>query len=207
VDDDSRRAAALEQAKREMDLVRQIGGTRVAAPPSGATNEPGLDLFKAADRYRALLQAGHEIGVVPQLEVWGFSKNLSRLGEAVLVAIESGHPDACILPDVYHVFRGGSDFTGLELLSAQALHVFHINDYPAEPPREQMRDSDRVYPGDGVAPLDEIIGALHRNGVHCAWSLELFNPEYWKQDPLTVAQTGLEKSRAAVAHALAQSRS
>lgn len=204
VDDDDQRAEAFEQAKREMDLVRQIGGTRIAAPPAGATNEPGLNLLRAAERYRALLEAGREIGVVPQLEVWGFSQNLARLGEAILVAIESGHPDACLLPDVYHVFRGGSDFTGLGLLSAQAIHVFHINDYPAEPPREQMKDSDRVFPGDGVAPLDVIIQTLYRNGVRCAWSLELFNPEYWRQDPLTVARTGLEKSRSAVSRALAE---
>jgi sugar phosphate isomerase/epimerase len=204
VDDEAERADGLEQAKRDMDLVRQVGGSRIAAPPSGATNTPGLDLFAAAERYRALLDAGRDIGVVPQLEVWGFSQNLARLGEAVLVAIESGHPDACLLPDVYHVFRGGSDFTGLSLLSPRALHVFHINDYPAEPPRAEMKDSDRVYPGDGVAPLDAIVQMLHRNGIHCAWSLELFNPEYWKQDPLTVARTGLEKSRSAVQRALAR---
>ena len=33
-------------------------------------------------------------------------------------------------------------------------------------------------------------------------SLELFNREYWQQDPLTVAKTGLEKTKAAVARAL-----
>ena len=36
VDDDARRAEALEQVKREMDLLAQIGGKRIAAPPAGA---------------------------------------------------------------------------------------------------------------------------------------------------------------------------
>lgn len=202
VNDDTERAKGLDQARRDMELLKSIGGLRLAAPPSGATNGDRLDPLVAADRYRALLEAGADIGVVPQLEVWGFSLNLSRLGESTMVAIESGHPDACLLPDVYHIRRGGSAFTGLEMLSADAIHVFHVNDYPEAEDRTKLTDADRVYPGDGVAPLDWILGTLHRNGCHCALSLELFNKDYWQQDALEVARTGLEKTRAAVARAL-----
>ena len=108
VNDDSKRAQGLEQARREMDVVAQIGGTRLAAPPAGATDVPGLDLFQAARRYRALLEAGDQIGGVPQLELWGFSKNLNRLGECACVAIDSGHAKACLIVDVYHLYKGGS---------------------------------------------------------------------------------------------------
>ncbi len=202
VNDDDKRKAALEVARRDMDLVKQLGGTRIAAPPTGETNNASLDLFAAAKRYRALCDIGHEIGVTPQVEVWGFSKALSRLGEAVFVAVESGSPDACVLPDIYHIYKGGSDFAGLELLSGRGVQVFHINDYPATPDRAAIKDADRVYPGDGVAPLKEIFGALLDGGFSGYLSLELFNPEYWKQDAQQVATTGLEKSKAAVAKAL-----
>ena len=143
-----------------MDLVRQIGGSRIAAPPVGVTNQAGLDLFAAADRYRKLLEIGDGIGVVPQLELWGFSKSLSRLGELAFVGIEAGHPSACFLPDVYHIYKGGSDFTGLKLFAGSGIHVFHVNDYPADPPREKISDAHRVYPGDGVAPLNEVFRTL-----------------------------------------------
>ena len=106
VDDDARRTKGLEQARRDMDLVQQIGGKRIAAPPAGATDVADIDYLKVAERYRALLTLGDHIGVVPQVEVWGFSKTLNRLGQAVLVAIESGHPQACVLPDVYHLVQG-----------------------------------------------------------------------------------------------------
>jgi sugar phosphate isomerase/epimerase len=205
VDDEAERAKGLEAAKRDMDLVRRIGGARIAAPPSGATGEPRLDLLHAAQRYRALLEAGREIGVTPQLEVWGFSKNLSRLGETAFVAIESGHPDACILPDVYHIYKGGSDFEGLSLISGAAIHVFHMNDYPDQPSREEISDAHRVYPGDGVAPIAHILRLLFQNGFQGALSLELFNRDYWKQDPMLVARTGLEKMKASVELALAGS--
>ena len=202
VDDDAARAKGLEQCKRDMDVLAQIGGTRIAAPPAGATDKSDLDLFRAAERYARLLELGDEMGVVPQVEVWGFSKSLSRLGETVLVAVESGHPKACVLPDVYHIHKGGSDFDGLKQLGPLAVQVFHMNDYPADPPRETINDSHRVYPGDGVAPLDDILRTLRDIGFQGTLSLELFNPDYWKQDALVVAKTGLAKMKAAVEKAL-----
>jgi len=198
VNDDKRRNKGLEQARREMDLVQQIGGKRIAACAAGATDATDIDYLEAAERYRALLAIGDHIGVVPQVEVWGFSKTLTRLGQAVLVAIESGHPQACVLPDVYHLYKGGSDFTGLKLLSGTAVHVFHVNDYPADPPRETIGDADRVYPGDGVAPLADILGTLREINFDGFLSVELFNPTYWRQDPLEVARTALGKTRAVV---------
>ncbi|MEJ2702471.1 MAG: sugar phosphate isomerase/epimerase, partial [Sedimentisphaerales bacterium] len=176
VDDDAERAKGLEQYKRDMDVLAQVGGKRIAAPPAGATREPGLDLMKAAERYRALLELGDQMGIVPQVEVWGPSRNLHRLGESMFVVIESGHPKACLLPDVYHVYKGGSDFNGLKQLSAHAIQVFHLNDYPADPPRETISDRDRVMPGDGIAPLSQILGDLLANGSQAVLSLELFNP-------------------------------
>jgi 2-keto-myo-inositol isomerase len=202
VDDDAKRKQALENARRGMDMVKQIGGKRIAAPPAGATNHSDIPLLTVAQRYRALLDLGDQIGVVPQVEVWGFSKTLGRLGEAALVAIESGHKDACILADVYHLHKGGSGFRGVELLNGSALHVLHMNDYPSEPPRAVITDAHRLYPGDGVAPLKTFLRDLRRIGFRGVLSLELFNREYWKRDALAVARTGLEKMKAVVASSL-----
>ncbi|HWB12255.1 MAG TPA: sugar phosphate isomerase/epimerase family protein [Pirellulales bacterium] len=202
VDDEALRAKGLEEAKRTMDLVAQLGGAHIAAPPAGATDKPGLDLFEAARRYAALVDLGRQMGVAPQVEVWGFSKNLSRLGETVFVAVESGRRDACLLLDVYHIYKGGSDFSGIKLLGGAGMHVFHVNDYPASPPRDTITDADRVYPGDGVAPLDQLFRDLRDAGFCGVLSLELFNKSYWEKDALEVARTGLEKTRAAVHKAL-----
>ena len=203
VDDEAARAKGMEQARLDMDAVAQIGGRRLAAPPAGATKEPGLDLHKAAERYRALLELGDQMGVVPELEFWGHSKNLHLLSEAAFVALETRHPKACILADLFHLHKGGSGFEGLRLMSGVALPVIHMNDYPAEPLPEEIDDSFRVFPGDGVAPLTAILHALQASGGHTVLSLELFNHEYWKRDPVTVARTGFEKMQAAIAKAFA----
>lgn len=199
VNDDARRAAGLEQAKRDMELVKAIGGTHIAAPPAGATKDTDIQLLTAAERFAVLLKLGSEQGVIPQLEVWGFSTTLSRLGETMLVATESRHPQACVLLDVYHLYKGGSEFAGLRLLAGGAMNCFHMNDYPATPPRATIKDADRVYPGDGSAPLTAILGDLFATGFAGTLSLELFNPDYWKRDAGEVARTGLEKMKASVA--------
>jgi 2-keto-myo-inositol isomerase len=87
------------------------------------------------------------------------------------------------------------------LLGPDALQVLHLNDYPAEPPREKIDDSYRRYPGDGIAPLPDILRLLHQTGGQKVLSLELFNRQLWGEDPLTVAQTGLGKMKAVVAKA------
>ncbi len=202
VDDVEQRAEGLKQMQREMELVRAIGGRRIAAPPAGLWDVAGVDLRKLGERYRAVLELGEQTGVAPQLEIWGSSKTLSRLSEAAFVALEAGRRDACLLLDAYHLFRGGSGFAGLRLLHGAAMHVFHINDYPAEPDREQMSDSHRLLPGDGVCPLPEILRDMHETGFRGALSLELFHRELWKQDPLAVARRGREKLEAVIAAAL-----
>ena len=202
VDDDARRTRGLEQAKRDMDLVAQIGGKRIAAPPAGATDQPNMNLLTVATRYRALCELGERMGVTPMVEVWGFAQLLNRLGQAAFVAIESGHPNACILADVYHLYKGGSDYSGIRLLGKNSMSVMHVNDFPSEPARDKITDAHRVYPGDGVAPLDTIFRDLYRIGFRGALSLELFNQSYYKQDALEVARTGLQKTRDAVHRAL-----
>jgi 2-keto-myo-inositol isomerase len=201
VDDEARRRKGLEDARRIMEMLQVIGCKHLAAPPAGATNQGGLDLFQAAERYAELCKLGESMGVVPAVEMWGFSKNLHRLGEAVLVAMESGYPKACVLPDVYHFYKGGSNPRGVRLLNKDAIAILHVNDYPAKN-RTTITDADRVYPGDGVAPLKDLFGDLRTIGYRGMLSLEMFNRDYWQKDALTVAMTGLEKLRGAVRAAL-----
>jgi 2-keto-myo-inositol isomerase len=195
VDDDATRKAGMEQMKREMDMLVLAGCKRIAAPPAGVTSPPLLDLFKVAERYHQVLELGKQAGILPQLEIWGSSANLHHISQALFVASAAGHPDACILPDVYHMFRGGSSYHSLQLISGTAIEMFHFNDFVAAIPREQQKDADRVYPGDGAAPFDLIIPYLRNAGGKKVLSLELFNKEYWAQDALEVAKTGLKKMK------------
>ena len=158
----------------------------------------GVNLDAVAERYAALLAIGEEYGVTPMLEFWGMSKSLGRLSEALYIAAETGRRDACLLADVFHIYKGSGNFAALRLLGPDTLGLFHVNDYPADPPRAVITDAARVFPGDGIAPLGQIFADLARAGFTGMLSLELFNPTYWAMDAREAAMMGLEKLKAAV---------
>lgn len=187
----------MAQMKQEMEMMASIGCRRIAAPVMGLT--PPLDLAMVGRQYRQLIELGHQTGLRPLLEFWGASELLSTIGQAMMAAAVANHPEVSILADVYHLFRGDSGFDSLKMLRGDVLEVFHLNDFVDSIPRTQQKDSDRVYPGDGVAPLGQILSDLAAMGGTKVLSLELFNPTYWKQDALIVAKTGLAKMKQAVA--------
>ncbi len=78
------------------------------------------------------------------------------------------------------------------------ISVFHFNGAPAQPARAEQSDADRVYPGDGILDPGKMISILKDAGYAGVISLELFNPNYWEQDPAEVARIGLEKMQAAL---------
>ena len=196
-DDGAKRKKGLEDLRRDMDLLRQIGGTRIAAPPAGGT-DVAVNLDRAAERYADAMKVGKSVGVIPLIELWGFSKSLHRLGELMYVAVESADPDAALLLDVYHIYKGGSDFKGLGLVDGSAVKVLHMNDYP-DIPREKIGDRDRVYCGEGVAPIPTILRTMIDAGFRGVLSLELFNPKYWEDDVEQVLARGLKSMKDAVA--------
>lgn len=198
VDDEAKRKAGVAELEEEMKMVAVLGCRRIAAPPAGMQPGDAIDFQKAGARYREILDLGRKYGVMPQLEFWGSSGTLFNLGQALAIAAAANDPDARILPDVYHLFRGGSGFNGLKLVNGKAIEIIHINDYPASKPAPEQTDADRVYPGDGAAPLKQILGDLHAMGGTKVLSLELFNRTYWEQDAQVVASTGLQKVKTLV---------
>ncbi|MDQ3534361.1 MAG: sugar phosphate isomerase/epimerase [Bacteroidota bacterium] len=196
VDDETTRKKALEQLKKEMDMLAQIGCHRTAAPPMGAVEQGGLDLKRAGERYRQILEIGEQTGVVPHLELWGFSKNLSKLSEVLYVAAESGHPSARLLLDVYHLYKGKSSIESLTIVGPSSIEIFHVNDYPADKSPEEITDADRIYTGNGVAPISRILKTLQPPNKPLIISFEVFNKEYYTQDALKVASTALAKMKA-----------
>lgn len=181
------------QMEKEMGILADLGCTRVAAPAIGATAP--IDLMQAGERYKKLLELGRKMGVMPQLEFWGAFPAFYHLGQAMAVAAAADDKDARILADVYHLFRGGSGFESLQLLDGKAIDIFHLNDFSKDIPREVQQDKDRVFPGDGGAPMQLLADTLSTKGGEMILSLELFNPNYYTLEANYVLKTGLEKMK------------
>jgi 2-keto-myo-inositol isomerase len=187
--DAATRERGFAQAEREMRMLAELGCMAVAAPPFGNVASVSLDSMAGHFAHLAALARG--IGIEAYLEFWGRAPTLSRLSEALYVAMESGLPDAKLLLDPFHMYTGGSELASLAYVNGANIGIVHVNDYPATPAREQISDAERVFPGEGVAPTHAFASMLHRAGYRGYLSLELFIEDYYGQNALEVARRGL----------------
>lgn len=183
---------SLKITRNRMRMCAEVGSKFVAAIPG--PDRENFDLKWGAKCYKELIKIGvEEYGIRPAVEFVGFFKGVYRFGQACAIAIDADDPRACIIADTFHLFRGGSGFSGLNLVQGDLIAHFHWNDVPGDVPREEQGDAHRVYPGDGVLPLKDVLQTLKRIGYKGCLSLEIFKREYWHGDLKKVAEVGLQK--------------
>jgi sugar phosphate isomerase/epimerase len=189
---DSERDARRAEAVRRMEQAKALGSPFiVATPPRGQ-----VDLERAGGDYRELLEIGRRIGVRPMMEFLGFVEHVNNINTAWEIVERAGDPTGTIVIDFFHMVRGQrTTLEDLRALPVDRIGIVHLDDVPYSKPFSEMSDADRVYPGDGDIPLDEMLETLRAMQYRGPVSLELFNREYWEQDPAQVVQTGFEKSR------------
>jgi len=199
VDDAAQRAAGIEQMKIYMEWAQQLGTQYIGATSIGATDHRLDDFRVLGDRYRTILEVGDTFGVWPLLEIWGKVATLNSLSDALAVAAWTEHSNVNFLLCVFHLYKRNSPIEALDLFNGRKIRTFHVHDYPAYPPRDQIEDNHRIYCGDGIAPLKTIFQTLRNIGFEGCLSFEVFNPTYWEtNDPVLVAKTGLEKLNAVI---------
>jgi 2-keto-myo-inositol isomerase len=182
----------MDEIKRRLEQAAAVGATySIAGPPLGP-----VDLELGARQYAKLLDVGREFGIKTIFEYLGFSDEVNTIEIALKVIEMCGDPDATIVIDPFHCFRGGGGIDGILKLKPEQIAISHFNDAPADPPRETQHDPDRVMPGDGIMDLKSYCDHLRTIGYDRWLSLELFRRDLWEQDPEEVARVGLEKMRA-----------
>ena len=181
-----------DECTRRMRQAAALGAPYIIAGP--ADGRPDYKL--GARRYGELLEIGDAIGVKPAMEFLGFVEQLNTIEDAMEIMTDSGHPHATTVLDPFHIFRGNGDVESISKLTADQIAISHFNDTPANPPRAEQHDHSRVMPGEGHLDLARYCELLTATGYNGWLSLELFNEQYWAEDPLEVARTGLEKMRA-----------
>ncbi|SDO42593.1 Sugar phosphate isomerase/epimerase [Paenibacillus sp. yr247] len=189
-ENEAERERAFVQAEKEMVMLAELGCAAVAAPPFG--NVERVSLESMAESFAMLSELARKIGIKPYLEFWGRAKKLSRLSEAIYVAMESGAPNAQILLDPFHMYTGGSRVENLAYLNGERIGIVHVNDYPAAPARDVIADRNRVFPGAGCAPSQQFASTLYDIGYRGYLSLELFIEDFGTKSALDVAKFGLE---------------
>ncbi len=94
-----------------------------------------------------------------------------------------------------YCYAGLKDMEDLRQVPKGKIFVVHINDSMDLPLEELEPEQHRLYPGDGVIPLEEFCKILMEVGYENPVSLELFNPVFSEQEPETVIREGFGKTK------------
>jgi len=188
---------ALDEARRRMELAARLGAPLVVCTPP--MEEPGFD--RLHEGYAELLEIGREAGTRAVLEYISFFASLNNLPDAATVLDRCGDPDGTLVIDAFHNWNSRTALDDLRALPRERIAHYHIDDAAPDKPSGTQKDPDRVMPGDGPIDLEGELSILREKGYEGWVSLELFNEELWRQDPLEVAKRGFDRLQALVAAA------
>jgi 2-keto-myo-inositol isomerase len=153
----------------------QFECANVTAVP--ALRESG-DLDIAAQEFAKLCDLARPYGVRLCLEFMGTAPQIGNLRNAEQLIARAGRSNGGLLIDTFLFHQGGSQ--PADIAGVPIEHVFNVQLADAKPkPREELNMlEDRVFPGEGVAPVQQIVDALIERGYNGWWTVELFNPDY-----------------------------
>ena len=184
--------ASLPATRERLRMAADIGCEFAQAIPNAVGEN--YDVNFVASCYRRLLDMGVKDYNVKPAIVFVEMFPLRTMGQAMAVALDADHPEARIIPDVFHMYISKGGFEGLKSINGDAIAIFQFNDAPKGMELEDMEDKHRVFPGDGILPLPSILQDLKSTGFNRCVSLELYNPSYHARDPLAMSKEGLEKT-------------
>ncbi len=198
-------------------IERICAGIRRIAPfePNSCTVVTGPQGRYSADEAREILVAGYreiaraaaDVGVIVALEpfhrLWKDDFTVvGTLPEMVELLGEIDTPNIEMLFDVWHLWDTSDVLAQIRQYASRFVGC-HVNDW-----RDPTRGwCDRVLPGDGIADLPGIFGALDEGGFEGWLDLEIisddgtFGEDYpdslWKEDPVALVRRGLQQTKKA----------
>jgi 2-keto-myo-inositol isomerase len=146
-----------------------------------------MSLIEAAKR-------AADAGVRLALEFDARASFPNNLQSAVALVEDVGHPALGLCLDWFHYTVGPSKPLDLMLLSPDTLAHVQLSDI-ADVPREMAGDSDRILPGEGSSPPDQLIARLREIDYRGAVAVELHNPALWRVPPRQFGEIAMTSLR------------
>jgi len=206
--EEARWLADLEKLPTTCLLAAQLGLSRAVTWMPARLDLPYREAVEwAADRLRPAADICAEHGILLGLEYvapqGGFRaahKFITTMGELwdLLEAID--RPKVGVLLDSYHWYVGQSDPADLQRLPAELIAQVHINDADPDLPREELKDLERLLPGEGCIDLAGFLRAVKATGYNDTVSVETFDESLVAQGPFEAAR----RAKAAVDRVLSE---
>jgi len=188
--------ADLEELPAICAFAAQLSLTRAVTWMPARLDLPYREAVKwVAERLRPAVDICAEHGILLGLEYvapqGGFPaahKFITTMAELwdLLEAID--RPNVGALLDSYHWYVGQSDPADLARLPAERIAQVHINDADPALPREELKDLERLLPGEGCIDLAGFLRAVKATGYNDTVSVETFDQSLVALGPFEAAR-------------------
>jgi sugar phosphate isomerase/epimerase len=145
------------------------------------------ELAVAAEEFASLCDLAQPYGVRLCLEFMGTSPQISTLASAAQLVNLANRANGGVLIDTFLFHQGGSLVSDIARIPPERIFNVQLADAKDKPLAQLDMLADRLFPGDGVVPLQRIVDALVAHGYEGWWTVELFNPDFAQLDPALLA--------------------
>jgi sugar phosphate isomerase/epimerase len=200
--DDAAFSSGLPKLKQAAEFAAAIGCPRMVTYILSSSPTPKAELreiYKKRFTEAARILAGSNVRL--GLEFLGplhirkqFKYEFIWRMNEMLEFAESCGPNVGLLLDAWHWHTAGATTQDIIHAGRERIVHIHFDDAPNLPP-EQIRDNERLLPGEGVINLTGFLQALQKIGYRDAVSVEVFG-RLKNDSPEEAARKGLEASLA-----------
>jgi sugar phosphate isomerase/epimerase len=187
------RKAYRKRVEAFIEECKGIGCDCVACP-SYAEN---ADLQRDVRAFQEVCDIGkaYDMRLAIEFLPWAGLRDIRTAWEVVR---QTKRPNGGLLVDTFHFYKGESRLDDLRQVPAEKIFVVHLDDAPDLPiDLKEMCMGHRLFPGEGVFPMEEILDLLVLEKDYRDWfSLEVFNEESATMDYTDLANKGADSLKA-----------
>jgi sugar phosphate isomerase/epimerase len=203
--DDATFSATLPKLKPAAEFAAAIGCPRMMTYIMSSSETPKEELratYKKRFQTCAEIMAaskcrfGLEFLGPTQFRKTGKYEFIWKMPEMLALAKECG-PNVGLTLDAWHWHHSGGTVADILAAGKQRIVVVHFDDAAKQPP-EDVRDNQRLLPGEGVINLNGFLQALKKIGYEDSLSVEVFGRGLKEMPPSESALLCLGQSRAAL---------
>lgn len=185
---------ASDKARRElMECAAALGARNLKISPRLFDDNPP-DISRMRDEFARLCEEAREVGTNIVMEIMPFT-NVKTIDTAMAIIAGADQPNGGILLDIWHVVRGGMDYSEIAKIPARFLKAIELDDADRDVVGTLFEDTrfKRRLCGEGSFNPPAFIAAVAAAGFDAPYyGVEIISESYRKQPLDVMARTSYE---------------
>lgn len=194
VDPSDPRRKASDQVRRELFEAAAVLGARNFKISPALFEETPPDIPLLRDEFARLCEEGRQVGTDVVMEMMPFT-NVRTIDTAIEIIAGADQPNGGLLLDIWHLVRGGMDYSEIAKIPARFLKAIELDDADREVVGTLFEDTrfNRRLCGEGSFNMPAFLNAVTAAGFDAPYyGVEIISESFRKQPLDVMARTSYE---------------